>query len=883
MHGFLSMHLLEKNMSQFLKDCLAGIYSVMGKDANIECIGEANIIIHSQKSTYKMQDRKYEILDTTARDVSNTYNSYYSIQDCNNNFMDKLSAKYVCRFDDSYYRIFDSKFKENSEHNIFSKCFLDAIGRQNCSNIYGVTDFSDALSIYEALLEAQGARDYLNEQAQKLMVLLKSINQIYSLHFFNDDNQLCWRGMGGSGTRLISLLSHIFNLNRLDSIATLEKLLDMKFSNINILSSRSHVCEKKHCGAPISNNPEILKITLGDNNFEFCHKIAEDLIFSSSGQIIGAFVSYKWGDRWIILPSTVGRQELCIGKYNPTAFFFNQHLINSNPKAIVLLFQDARTAVKIQRLLDELIGYNPTEFIITAHLGDTLNILPWHDLTGHDVIFVPAPSKAHIALFKEYKNFICGVYAKSCKIVNKLFLHTRPVQKEWRRVILDDEEEKCLLQDSVVVQECENIIGELRKAIKNALDEEGYQCWAQKLGIINKPGTTHKKIEPSEISYMPKINEALMPPRPQNLSEVCIFHIFRPGTYVYIVGKKGAGKTQLCYSICSQLLHGTGNWPFFHGGEIFEENICYVDGETPQDEFIENLKQYGLNEFVHKRLFCLTIFGEEQPDFMINFSLGDEKCRKGLKRYLLQKKCRIIILDCLLPLTNHAPDSCVRVVLDFIKELQQLGICVILINHKSQEKIDKARSNENYLNEARVVISIMDKGEIIDNDESPDIIKKFASRDGLTLGLKHLHNKVAPILQNKTIYLYLPLYSNVWTLLGTLGIDLIPSTWQEAVKIEEHSDMNGQGEASLDISDVHCDDIENTDDISKKLSGISPDARKVYEAIKDAGGSAKREDLEMACEKSKDTILQLLKELINEKLVESVGSGKGTYYKCKLN
>ena len=100
--------------------------------------------------------------------------------------------------------------------------------------------------------------------------------------------------------------------------------------------------------------------------------------------------------------------------------------MDRHPFAKVLFCQDMRTALAHQRLLEQTRGYNPAEIIVTAHLGSDLSILPWSYFYGHDVVFVPAPTKVCMAMVKLYRGYITGAQAKSFRVYKGFLLHSSP-------------------------------------------------------------------------------------------------------------------------------------------------------------------------------------------------------------------------------------------------------------------------------------------------------------------------------------------------------------------------------------------------------------------------------------------------------------------------
>jgi hypothetical protein len=237
------------------------------------------------------------------------------------------------------------------------------------------------------------------------------------------NNELRWGLNYGSttGTTWTRLISIVFNLSHRDALATLANILSMSFDNLYKLSSDRHAAEFNGGSRPIEDVPDTLHLP-GLPAGSACAELMEKrYIYGNAGHIIGAILRYRLNGNDFCLPATVGRGILCMGKYKPTAHFLNQNLMDQYPFAQVILFQDMRTALAFERILGEARGYDPEKFIVTAHLGDDLSVLPWNYFHGHEVVFIPAPVKECMALVKLYRDYIAGAQARSFRIYPGFF------------------------------------------------------------------------------------------------------------------------------------------------------------------------------------------------------------------------------------------------------------------------------------------------------------------------------------------------------------------------------------------------------------------------------------------------------------------------------
>lgn len=832
-------------------------------------------------------------IDTSAYSVSSPLPDIYVLPKCaNQNDLHHIKNQYCIKFDEICFK----RFYTTKSSIQFSDKFMAAISSANHGNLHGIGNYSSAEDFFAALVEWTARAYYFDNSNHTFRYFLSELEHHISIgDSHNGILEFHYHGKGIRG--FINLISILFTINRRDAIATAGNILGLDFLKAFQMSSDTYSCQHQE------NNPGEdwipVRMPCAGNSNQYFTLMDRIDIKGHSGQIIGALLHYKYGEEDFCIAATVGNSQLCIAKYKPTAFFMNQHQMDANPDAIILLFQDARTAIAVQRKLDEIPSDTTKEFVVTAHLGNELNILPWNYLTRHKLIFIPAPSKQSIASGKEYAKYARSVCVKNFNVVSQLFLHTRPNNADWRSQEVTDAEEMRLLQETIVVPDCENMLLQLRKTIANALDENGYAAWGQNLGIFKKPAIIIQDKSTAEVISLPKPHESLMPKTAVNIADVTFSHTIRPGIYVLIGGRKGAGKTHLMLSICRNLLCQTNGWPFFKFDGTFTENICLVDGETSLDAYNENLEQHDLKVYEGKRLFSLSVFASELPEFCQTFSLRNQQFREGLTDYLLKYHCRVLILDSLLLLTGHDPNSCVKEVLDFIKQLQRIGVCVVLTNHNFQkdkvkhseeesgDKTSKMRGNENYFNEARVAINIVDRDEILAKDSFPEAARKYATKKGLTLGIQYLHHKTAPILDGSTFFFHLPLGGRDWKFLGATGIDEIPEAWgmPECKEYDDVPTITKMAELPQAIPETAeqpqsiADSNVSQAELENKLSALHPQARSVYEAIQKNGGSATRSEIEKSCTLPKDAALDRINELIRLGLLNKDGTGRGAYYR----
>lgn len=598
------------------------------------------------------------------------------------------------------------------------------------------------------------------------------------------NGQLTWRTNmiepANTGTSWTSLLQTIFNLPRLDALATLAQLLGMSFENLHQLSSTPHAAELHGTWRFDDGVPNLLQLRGFPNDFGCAKLMGKTHIYGNANQVIGAFLRYRLDENDFCLPATVGRGELCVGRYKPTAHFFNQHLMDKHQFATVILFQDMRSALAIDSMLNNITGYSPGMLIVTAHLGNDLSVLPRSYFHAHDVVLVPAPNLASMVMVKNYKDYLGtnGAHAKSFHIYPGFLLHTQLSRglKEPEESFSKTETE--LLASALMIDEVDNPLSLAKQVINTAITYEGFIEWGRDLGIFKKPQEVGSKPAVALPNTLPPINQDLTPATAFTFGNVTLYHTIRPGSIVMILGAKSAGKTQVALSACRSLIKGNVIWPLFMGRSLNAGNVAYIDAETPHDEYLANLEQHDLACEIGKHFWGLSRFASDLPEFCENFSLTDKIFREGLRNYLLTRQCRYIFLDNLTALMGDGvhQGKAAQDVLAWVEDLQKCGMCVIFIHHKAEStqgvaQDDKARGSQLFYIRSRTVIGLVSKNEIRDSDIGTNTVKASALQDGLTVGLRYQDCKPAPVLKDKTFWLHLPLGASEWIFLAATGAD----------------------------------------------------------------------------------------------------------------
>lgn len=768
---------------------------------------------------------------------------------------------------------------------LFSPVFTTALGMANTTNICGLDDALTREAVFEVLLEREASRQY-RSGSNNLIQKILNIKEGYARDDMTvsgevgTDNELHWNLNRGNakGTSWRDLLSMIFNLSRMDALATLASILGMSFDNLSRLSSDRHALELNGGSRPCEDVPASLRLS-GLPAGSACAELMEKrYIYGNAGQVIGAILRYSLNGNDFCLPATVGRGVLCMGKYKPTAHFLNQHLMDQHPSAQVIFFQDMRTALAFERMLGETRGYDHEKFIVTAHLGTDVSVLPWNYFHGHEVVFIPAPAKECMAMVKLYKEYITGAQAKGFQVYPGFVLHSQPSGDLTNHVEDATDAEADLLRGAVWLDTVERPAWLMEQVIKKGVSYDDFVAWGQKLGIFKAPKEQCNcgavASSPALLFFQPHSGPAV--PQVTNFKSITTRQVFAPGGITLLHGLKDCGKSITCIAAARAIITGERLFNVISSGEEFD-NILYMDSETPLDLLTTRLAQFGLIEEINKRLFLLSKFDHKATDF--TFSIQDQVFRDHVEKILHEQNCRYLVLDNLTSLMDDGSlyqATAVSQLFNWLERLAKQGFSIILVSHTHEgasagTAAAKARGSQEFSIRAHTEIVLVRNTEILEKTLGTEAVQHAAAQDGLTVGICFKVCKAACVLQKKTFWLHLPLGASEWQFLAATGT---------AGKEIEFAQVCSKPEPDLIAKDeLFRDELESGDVVPP--SQLSPDENVVYSMAQTAG-SVKTADIikKLRCRDRKAR--NITKRLEERGLLEpNGGSGSQQGYRIK--
>lgn len=794
-------------------------------------------------------------------------------------------------------------FPKGHEKLTGNKLFTDnnpSIGLPNITNISGVLDSYERLKFFGQLL----ANEHRNMYTQSLGSYPrkdeygKRYSFIYKGGFLHWIRENCTEE---SGT-IFDMITSLYGIDNLQQqVEKLAASLKFDFCSLSKVKMLEQNCLLDSSTTYHNNLPH--ELNMFDATKQHTKAIVRNRaeILGPQGHHLASWYLYEWKNSFFCIPAILetpiptfpsdNLPTLTMGKFISPAVFLNQNYFAKYPDAKVIFCQDLRTGIKIDELLRKDNSYDPANFFVTSIFGLDLPKYTWSYLSFRNIIFCPAPTINSLALLKLYKDYCYSQGQGSFKILDHFIL---PYLKANTIDPALSDAERYILSHSSSLPDSDKIQTYLHLKIKDVLTYEKYKQRYQSLGIFKR--------ESCDINSDKEQNEVpqsiILPPSdpnwevsmPTRLEAVRINHIIKPGNFIFVIGVKNSGKTQLSYLLIKNALHESSDLPIFssHMGTPFT-NIFLIDGESEKSIIESQLTQHGLFQKFGKELHILSRLQDELPPWCEDFTLTNSNFRNGITKELQQKKCRLLLIDNLTDLLGSAVNYANKAseVINWIRMLQKSGVCVILFHHKSEGNSrtnpDKTDGSQIFKKLARTIINCFGKREIIIKNLGTSEVQRLAKLPGLTVGIAFDVCKSVPLLEEVTIWANLPYMSGSWKYISSTDSNGNDVNWHPssppALELNptvssEVDSLAGNGTGFVDNGHKSVIPIEK----------IHPKAQIVYEKLLSVAGYVKLKDLvsKLTCEKGlgEDTIRKILKLLNENGFVEIRGKNQGTTYKA---
>lgn len=709
-----------------------------------------------------------------------------------------MKDEYIVNFDTRnilpYFQQFHKKWVQNykssisSKHleklispNIFDSELSQLLGPDVTANVAGLTRWDKILMFYWTLVEHYSAQSYLNNHCAPIKQIIDGIRALrvsYSKENGVRRSLDCYlpkdlveaeakrptNSQPGEGT-FTELIRFLFNIPPLDALATLSNMEGTDITNL-------YIPTKKMCyPGPITrdlDNTIPTAMRCGDwqssvPSFELRNKA---FVRGNNGQPISLFLEYSgWTSNFFIAAPIIS-SSCALGRAPAYPHFYNEHLLATNNRAPVILFQDMRVAHALQMRWENEYNYNPRSFVITSILGYEPALYQLNYLRSREVVFVPSPTAPSLAMARVYRQIAkdheayFGVATKFW--VEQIGVLIGPAKVEPSMIATEIYLTINELQDSRMTTQ--KILEDI---YHTAIDYEVFREKYVKLGVFEPSKSDKNKkgvLSPVSVELDPRL--VLQPAL--DIKDLTANHLLYPGGLVMVSGLKNSGKTQASYLLAKCALQDEhAIKPFCDMSPASLGNVCIVDAESNKVEIEANLKQHDLKKFEGNKLHIILPYAENKYGFDCDFDMTAEKGRQQLEEVLNTLKCRVLCLDNLTALMGdkiNYPAPSYEVV-KWLKKLAASGMCIIYLMHKAPRSSNVGRDRNSgskiFKDLSRVIINIFGKEEIAESESlgiaAPRDVTAMIKNGGLTMGMEFATCKNAPVFHNHTIWCHLPL------------------------------------------------------------------------------------------------------------------------------
>lgn len=726
----------------------------------------------------------------------------------------------------------------------FSETLVKAIGQKNTSFINGLDDVFLIHDIFVSLIEDEASRQFqAGRQPISKLTALYEDGQLVCQVYCDFRGKVSGTVRGQQVTSWVDAIRIAFNVPVRTATLILGRMLGLNCENLTKSTSRQHSAELAAIGRV---DVDIAtSFTFGKGEVVRLKHRAD--IFGHAGQLIGAFILYEGEVSSFCLLTSVARGRLALGESLPSAHWLFEHNFDRYPKASVVMFLDARCAIKGEEILQGYRYYNPSEFFLTSHLGTDLKILPWDYFWGRDVVIVPGPTKYSLASVGAYCKFLEGSGARSIRIHCGCIVHERLAAENIDELTLSAEEQ-ALLRQIVCLDDFESPIRGIESILENAISFDEYITWGKNLGVFKISHQDKTIFSSCDVANTQSttLTELLntSPAAKSNLSLEAVF-----GAMTMLYGVSNIGKSRVLAKMALSLASGED----FLGLDAMQSNhICYINAEYGPEGALNDLRLAGAE--------CL-------PEACSNIEVFDIPQDKPVVASILEcvkrHKSDFLVFDTPQAIFTKMASGQTRELVELFHALKDIG-CRIIFSHHTGKDESTHLGSQNLINLTSTVIKI----EQNDADRQ-DLFKRQQANTPAgdyiraTLNLeKWKQGAFRPKLTFST-------FQGRW--------NLVAGSWAQPKRQE--TAITDEIENNETPSTTTVSETENAIDNEPELT---EEERLVFnEATRKGKISTSGVKELLACGDTKAR--EVLSSLASKKGLECVGQGRGTHYRIAEN
>ena len=283
--------------------------------------------------------------------------------------------------------------------------------------------------------------------------------------------------------------------------------------------------------------------------------------------------------------------------------------------------------------------------------------------------------------------------------------------------------------------------------------------------------------------------------------------------------------------------------------------VCYLDGEVGKEDF-----KARCDQLLHDNPDAQVLVNQNLsivPQSGLN--ILDGGCSREVIELLRQAKADVLVIDNLLSLAPSAAKSNADGLFNFVRQVEQAGIAVIIVHHSGKDGTSFKGSSD-LASLSQNVIRLDGREQLASLEDKSPQLEKICQADGPVVRMTVAKCKAAPQLERKSCTYHLPVGSGWRHIEGSLA-DVGQSPMSEGLSSEPRA---------VEPPVVPTRDVD--------MDSLSPDEEKVFSALKEKKRS--RSELETRTGLKADKLGGILRNLSDREIIIREGRGKSTYYRC---
>lgn len=382
----------------------------------------------------------------------------------------------------------------------------------------------------------------------------------------------------------------------------------------------------------------------------------------------------KWNPR-------LGDEPLLVPGRLPSLYFLLwEHLLEKYPASTVFLCHDPLVAEDMDRMIQDSKRFAPGTYIATAS-GGGYGTVAHADLRGlcdKDVVYVCSPDRECFAAAFECHKKCLESEVRSFKVLLAPVLRF-PLETEHGDVgSLSDPWERRTLKSALVLSDYESIL--LKRMQEQAVSFEEFAAWGIEVGLFNE-------VENSVTT--PRMAVAYEPPTELEIGSIkhdqISVDVFASEKQIgAIIADTHAGKTQAAIGLA---VARSAAVPFWGFEAKPQSKVLYIDAETENTPFrisiARQVSALGANsETVKKNLRYCCLREEGSPQ---DWDLSAPDFQRRMENEIKTSHARLVVLDNLMNLTPKSgkiDEATWNKIWQWMRAMEQkYGVAFLVIHH----------------------------------------------------------------------------------------------------------------------------------------------------------------------------------------------------------